>query len=199
MFVQLRNGWYDRMNWIWWESLSQWLGNWDFLFFLVSECSWSRFNEDGAGAHLLFWWDQLVSTYFSHPFSLVFPQTWSELKKDYNRYIPNIIYIYIRIYIYIHITTTPPHIGPSHGLREPEISRRFCLYCWWFRNPSPPGICKNLINTNLNLNWWTPDFWTINSSLLFISRITATPRPKSFWPWFTCMKGALLLDRWLDG
>ena len=107
MFVQLRNGWYDRMNWIWWESLSQWLGNWDFLFFLVSECSWSRFNEDGAGAHLLFWWDQLVSTYFSHPFSLVFPQTWSELKKDYNRYIPNIIYI--RIYIYTYYHNPPSH------------------------------------------------------------------------------------------
>ena len=38
-------------------------------------------------------------------------------------------------------------------------------YCCWFRNPAPPGMCKNLVNDGktTNLNWWTPSFLTISS------------------------------------
>ena len=40
-------------------------------------------------------------------------------------------------------------------------------YCWWFRNPKQaPGRYKTPLmkyDCNMNhINWWTPDFWTIN-------------------------------------
>ena len=39
-------------------------------------------------------------------------------------------------------------------------------YCWWFRNPNNHLGYINLVNNGretTNLNWWSPDFWTINS------------------------------------
>ena len=37
------------------------------------------------------------------------------------------------------------------------------------RDPAPPGMYETLqlMGSTTNLNWWTQDFWTINSSTLF--------------------------------
>ena len=42
--------------------------------------------------------------------------------------------------------------------------------CWWFRNPNHHLWCKQPVVKNgrwtTNPNWWTQDFWNINSILL---------------------------------
>ena len=46
-------------------------------------------------------------------------------------------------------------------------------YCWWFRNPKQPlfGCIKPYEYWDIYyINWWTPDFWTINSRDYFISQ-----------------------------
>ena len=68
------------------------------------------------------------------------------------------------------------HISPSKPSPfEPMMFRtsheRWVPYCWWFRNPQPNqlGCIKPCVNNGIsttNLNWWTQDFWTINSMLV---------------------------------
>ena len=40
--------------------------------------------------------------------------------------------------------------------------------CWWFRNPKANHLecikTLQIMGVSTNLNWWSPDFWTINSS-----------------------------------
>ena len=38
-------------------------------------------------------------------------------------------------------------------------------YCWWFRSPKQPpfGCIKPCKKCDIyHINWWSPDFWTIN-------------------------------------
>ena len=44
-------------------------------------------------------------------------------------------------------------------------------YCWWFRNPKQPAfgcIKPRKLWDMYHINWWTPDFWTINRMKLTV-------------------------------
>ena len=48
-------------------------------------------------------------------------------------------------------------------------------YFSWFRNPKqPPGMYKNPVTNGItyHINWWIPDFWTINSTTRVVKEKT---------------------------
>ena len=59
-------------------------------------------------------------------------------------------------------------------------------YCWWFRNPKANhlGCIPNhgkIMGWTTNLNWWTPDFWTINPITIWPHRICHLIRPEAWY------------------
>ena len=126
---------------------------WTFLFFLFPwELFFATKNCNLRNEHIF--WDVLETHFFC-----VF-----------------ILDLITFIYWVFQITTSDANLigNNPHQVHQfvslEQIGQRHQYYSWWFRNPKqPPGMLlkhRNYGISTTNLNWWTPDFWTINRTMI---------------------------------
>ena len=104
-------------------------------------------------------------------------------------------WVYELGFIYIYLYTNVPQ--PKMKLHE-----FLKIYCWWFRNPAPSGMYKNLVNNGKNhqpqLVFWQPGTWAnvaillrppederMDLSGIWVHPVFCCPF-LCFYPWFCC-------------